>query len=1047
MTKRKRIGILCDNYYGHYQQSICRGIEKQAKLSGASVLYYDALIHTASYHNSEQERYIYTLPRHHNFLDGIIVFSVSIKSIIPASELTKILNSLKQTNICTLSVPHPNAKTILIDNEKGIRDVVLHFYQEHDVKKIAYIGGPSGVEDADKRYAAFKQSVRECGMSFDESKHYYEGNFQRYSGNKAVNQWIDKDVLDFEAIVCANDEMAFGCVQELLNHSIQVPDQIKVSGFDDVDFCSIFEPHLTTIRQPLEEQGMNAVQVVLNPEKHGDIVELGTELKIRNSCCKNQYRTAEIKSSIEHEVSILSAFKVKLKELLSSYFDKNAVAKIFEDHLHKDINEDNFEELRIYLLPIIDHITALAARASISAEFHSSFLRILINSFYIKYKYRDISEFIEEIQEYLLKKTQSFLSKTQEALHWQGWKFFSFSMDLYQVRELKDLWPLCNRTLPILEINNCCILMASNPIDISSQNTWVQPGYLINAYTYINGKQSLKQSGELIPTSSFFPKDFFDAELNVIIKPLHFQDEFFGYFIAGLEEGVTPYFYDHIKFSLLKIFQDFTAMQKLTKSKELIEQENFKINNLLKLSKEGFLSFRKDLKIQNQYSAECLRIFQKDIRGKKFSSLIYPNDTSAAEMIDNIFNRMFNDEESSTASFQSLLPQELEINSKKIQLEYSLLSNSKYPEIMIILQDITEKIKIEQQKEDKESEEQIFLKILSEPDFYFTTINSFEPFIEALIKTPLTKSNYSKNNLEKLTRDIHTFKGLFLQVALKKVAKTLNELEDLLFVMINTYDMPEKNKIETIATTEAISKCYETYIKEKMNIDNSIGKVLDTKKGIYTNRNDFDDIINYLLSHKGKELTEDCIDKVKSLMYKPLYKLLEVYIDYTQSLAAEIEKEIFPLKIYSDDVLVDQEKLMPLIQSLSHIFKNAIVHGIEEPYKRESVGKDTKGIIQCDIRLLTESQVRITISDDGEGIDTEKLLQKAQALELNIEEYSNPNYLIFHHSLSTHDEVNLQSGRGVGLSAVKEELEKINGTIEVESNLGQGTTFLLEFPI
>ncbi len=142
----------------------------------------------------------------------------------------------------------------------------------------------------------------------------------------------------------------------------------------------------------------------------------------------------------------------------------------------------------------------------------------------------------------------------------------------------------------------------------------------------------------------------------------------------------------------------------------------------------------------------------------------------------------------------------------------------------------------------------------------------------------------------------------------------------------------------------------------------------------------------------------------------------------------------------------------PFFKSLIHLFRNAIDHGIEDIDTRLEAGKSELGVIACHVEDHSE-YIKIIISDDGTGINIEALKQKAVTANIFSQEQlarlpeKEILALIFHEGLSTNDEVNELSGRGIGMSTVKAEIEKLSGNIEVESHLGKGTIVSLKIPI
>lgn len=158
------------------------------------------------------------------------------------------------------------------------------------------------------------------------------------------------------------------------------------------------------------------------------------------------------------------------------------------------------------------------------------------------------------------------------------------------------------------------------------------------------------------------------------------------------------------------------------------------------------------------------------------------------------------------------------------------------------------------------------------------------------------------------------------------------------------------------------------------------------------------------------------------------------------------------LEITGENTDLDKGILDALADPLAHLVRNAADHGIEMAAQRQAAGKPPRGTIRLNA-YHDGDQVVIEISDDGGGLDREKIVQRAiergiiapeAAPQLN---ESESLQLIFSPGLSTADEVTEISGRGVGLDVVKSALETLKGSIELQSKVGEGTTFRLMVPL
>ena len=152
------------------------------------------------------------------------------------------------------------------------------------------------------------------------------------------------------------------------------------------------------------------------------------------------------------------------------------------------------------------------------------------------------------------------------------------------------------------------------------------------------------------------------------------------------------------------------------------------------------------------------------------------------------------------------------------------------------------------------------------------------------------------------------------------------------------------------------------------------------------------------------------------------------------------------LVIEGGDTPIDKTLLEVAGEALGHLVRNAVVHGIELPAERSRHGKAESGTVR--LRANVEGgEIRIDVSDDGAGVDVEKLALNAQQLLGEDYEAGSDLNLLFAEGLSTHEGTDLSAGRGVGLSAVKKSVERHGGRVEVRTQRGLGTSFSLRLPV
>lgn len=197
-------------------------------------------------------------------------------------------------------------------------------------------------------------------------------------------------------------------------------------------------------------------------------------------------------------------------------------------------------------------------------------------------------------------------------------------------------------------------------------------------------------------------------------------------------------------------------------------------------------------------------------------------------------------------------------------------------------------------------------------------------------------------------------------------------------------------------------------------------------------------------------MTDSFIEDIKDIMLLPFSYITEMFPKMIRDLSKEIGKDI-EFVVNGMEIEVDRRILEEIKHPLMHIIRNCIDHGIEKPEERH--GKQTKGKISLNITQISSDRVKIEISDDGAGIDIDKIKMKAVKNKFLTEEEARniddeiAKMLIFKSGFSTSDIITDISGRGLGLAIVYEKVQKLKGFLDVVTEKQKGTKFTIVLPI
>ena len=195
--------------------------------------------------------------------------------------------------------------------------------------------------------------------------------------------------------------------------------------------------------------------------------------------------------------------------------------------------------------------------------------------------------------------------------------------------------------------------------------------------------------------------------------------------------------------------------------------------------------------------------------------------------------------------------------------------------------------------------------------------------------------------------------------------------------------------------------------------------------------------------------TSELQEGVMQIRMVPISQIFSRFPRLVRDLSRSCSKNI-KLIIEGEDTELDKSVIDDLLDPLIHCVRNSVDHGIENPEERTAAGKPEQGTILLKARN-EGNMIVIEISDDGKGIDVDKVRQKAIERGIihpskNLSDIEAFN-LIFEAGFSTAKAVTNISGRGVGLDVVRKQIEKLNGSVSVYSEIGSGSVFTIKLPL
>lgn len=297
MTRRKRIAIFMGEIVEDYQHAVLKAIFKKA-----NALQYDTFVFSNygawgySPLYADGEKKVLQIPDFSRF-DGIIVGPDTLKIDSMVTELDDLLRNHADCPVVSLRSQSDVFYNVLVEDRKSIASMTRHFTNDHGFRDICFMTGKLEMQDAKERYEGFLEAMDEAGIPVTEHM-VFKGNYWKNKAKEALDWFMEGRTTYPQAIICSNDYMALSICEELANRGVRVPEEVCVSGYDDVEESRRNIPSLTSARVPFDSLGEEAVTIIdnlisgkLQPQNK----YIQSDLIFRKSCgCAKQANTNQV---------------------------------------------------------------------------------------------------------------------------------------------------------------------------------------------------------------------------------------------------------------------------------------------------------------------------------------------------------------------------------------------------------------------------------------------------------------------------------------------------------------------------------------------------------------------------------------------------------------------------------------------------------------------------------------------------------------------------------------------------------------------------------
>jgi len=483
-----------------------------------------------------------------------------------------------------------------------------------------------------------------------------------------------------------------------------------------------------------------------------------------------------------------------------------------------------------------------------------------------------------------------------------------------------------------------------------------------------------------------------------------------------------------------------------------LEYQTAAVRNLLDHADQGFLWFGEDLIIKNEYSYKCVAIFERTIGETSYLELVRQYfDEDKGTVFQMAFDSYFKNNSQVTDNvYLMLLPSNCLIQGKNIHFEYRRIESNGQKAVMVIINDITEKVSMEKAAEDDRNRQRLLIKAFTYQAQIKQMLEEFREIFSGGYRSFFRAGGHFSDGLNELFRTVHTYKGDFAQYGFISASDQLHEFEDALLAVIKRGESAAEHDVASVMAHANP----ETMLAADLNIIYEVlgNHYFDQSEMISFPKTKLMEVENAIRNTDAPLDQSFVISLLESLKWKNIKVFLNQYQDYLQYLAGRMMKNAPVYLVEGDDIEIDVEQYGNFIKSLVHIFRNIMDHGLETDEERFICGKAERGVVECRISRLNDNRFTLCIADDGRGIDLNKITEKARENHLKTAEELNQMTedeicsLIFIDHLSTKDYTNTLSGRGMGMSAILKASNDLGGKVAIVTEENKGTSFQFELP-
>ncbi len=358
-NRRKTIGVFINRTGFFFENTVYRVVQEQGRKHDLNVIVFSTLGHrNSSNYYDELEKAMFTFAPVEK-LDGIIITPDTYQMEGFSEKLYEMLNTRVTCPVVSIRDHSAPCDRVSTDEAIAIRPLLRHLLDDHGLKRVHFLAGFKGHPDSETRLQGYYDEMAAHGLPLPENAVYY-GTMWRSGGDVACDYFLQEGLPIPEAIVCANDYMAQAVTDELVNRGFRVPEDICVTGFDNVEDQAAFSIPLTTLEQDYEgmiAKAFDRLSYRIGRREEGlpddPPMDIGLPVKliVRRSCgCRwDEERDVRQERLMEDSIQMQC---IRIRETSQMYFSIDMNASNTMEEMHSTImrRRDDVSEMRDFYL-------------------------------------------------------------------------------------------------------------------------------------------------------------------------------------------------------------------------------------------------------------------------------------------------------------------------------------------------------------------------------------------------------------------------------------------------------------------------------------------------------------------------------------------------------------------------------------------------------------------------------------------------------------------------------------------------------------------------